>query len=135
MAHWAEIDENSIVKRVLVGDNDDPNGDEGYQWLVDNLGGTWVKTSYNSRGGKHLSWGKYTVTDSEGNEVICEGYVDDGKPHLRYNFAGIGYLYDPIKDAFIEPKPDPVTVDGISYDFVLNEQTCLWDMVEINPTE
>lgn len=47
MAHWAEIDENNIVLRVLVGDNNDPNGDEGYQWLVDNLGGTWVKTSYN----------------------------------------------------------------------------------------
>ena len=49
MSHWAEIDENNIVIRVLVGDNNDPNGDEGYQWLLDNLGGTWVKTSYNSK--------------------------------------------------------------------------------------
>jgi len=48
MAHWAEIDENSKVIRVLVGDNNDPNGDEGYKWLLDNLGGTWIKTSYNS---------------------------------------------------------------------------------------
>lgn len=48
MAHWAEVDENNIVIRVLVGDNDDPNGDEGYQWLIDNLGGTWIKTSYNA---------------------------------------------------------------------------------------
>jgi hypothetical protein len=47
MSHWAEIDENNIVVRVTVGDNNDPNGDEGYQWLLDNLGGTWVKTSYN----------------------------------------------------------------------------------------
>jgi hypothetical protein len=47
MAHWAEIDENNTVIRVLVGDNNDPNGDEGYQWLMDNLGGTWIKTSYN----------------------------------------------------------------------------------------
>jgi hypothetical protein len=31
----------------VVTDNNDPNGDEGYQWLVDNLGGRWVKTSYN----------------------------------------------------------------------------------------
>lgn len=45
MAHWAEIDENNVVLRVLVTDNDDP--DEGYQWLIDNLGGTWIKTSYN----------------------------------------------------------------------------------------
>ena len=48
MAHWAEIDENNIVLRVLVGDNNDPNGDEGYKWLLDNLGGTWIKTSYNN---------------------------------------------------------------------------------------
>ena len=47
MAHFAELDDDNIVIRVLVTDTDDPNGDEGYQWLVDNLGGTWVKTSYN----------------------------------------------------------------------------------------
>ena len=47
MSHWAEIDENSKVIRVTVGDNNDPTGDEGYQWLIDNLGGTWIKTSYN----------------------------------------------------------------------------------------
>ena len=48
MAHWAEIDENNIVLRVTVGDNNDPAGDEGYQWLLDNLGGIWIKTSYNA---------------------------------------------------------------------------------------
>lgn len=47
MAHWAEVDENNIVLRVLVGNDDDPN--EGYDWLVENLGGTWIKTSYNNR--------------------------------------------------------------------------------------
>ena len=45
MAHWAELDENNLVVRVTVGNNDEP--DEGYQWLLDNLGGTWVQTSYN----------------------------------------------------------------------------------------
>lgn len=45
MAHWAELDENNTVLRVLVGSNDEP--DEGYSWLVENLGGRWVKTSYN----------------------------------------------------------------------------------------
>ena len=49
MSHWAEIDNNNKVVRVLVGDNNDPAGDEGYQWLIDNLGGTWIKTSYNSK--------------------------------------------------------------------------------------
>jgi len=47
MAHWAEIDENNIVTRLTVGDNNSP--DEGYQWLMDNLGGTWIKTSYNNK--------------------------------------------------------------------------------------
>ena len=49
MSSWAEIDDNNIVLRVLVGDNNDPAGDEGYQWLIDNLGGTWIKASYNSK--------------------------------------------------------------------------------------
>jgi hypothetical protein len=48
MSHWAELDNDNKVIRVLVGDNNDPAGDEGYQWLIDNLGGTWIKTSYNS---------------------------------------------------------------------------------------
>jgi len=48
MSHWAEIDQNNKVVRVLVGDNNDPAGDEGYQFFIDNLGGTWIKTSYNS---------------------------------------------------------------------------------------
>lgn len=45
MSHFAEIDENKIVVRVLVADNDAPN--EGYDWFVENLGGRWVQTSYN----------------------------------------------------------------------------------------
>lgn len=48
MAHFAEIDENNVVIRVVVTDNNDPAKDEGYSWLVNNLGGTWVKTSYNA---------------------------------------------------------------------------------------
>jgi hypothetical protein len=48
MSHWAELDDNNVVIRVTVGDNNDPNGDEGYQWLIDNLGGRWIQTSYNN---------------------------------------------------------------------------------------
>jgi hypothetical protein len=48
VSHWAEIDETGLVIQVLVGDNNDPNGDEGYQWLIDNLGGVWIQTSYNN---------------------------------------------------------------------------------------
>lgn len=45
MAHWARVNENNVVDWVTVGNNNDP--DEGYQWLVDNVGGRWIKTSYN----------------------------------------------------------------------------------------
>ena len=88
MSHWAEIDNNNIVLRVTVGDNNDP--DEGYQWLIDNLGGTWIKTSYNG--------------------------------NIRKNYAGVGYTYDEVRDAFIPPKPDG--------NFVLNESTCQWEEVK-----
>lgn len=49
MAHFAEIDKDSVVVRVLVTDNNDPNGDEGLKWLSDTFGGTWIQTSYNSK--------------------------------------------------------------------------------------
>ena len=94
MSHFAELDKDNKVIRVTVGDNNDPNGDEGYQWLIDNLGGTWIKTSYNK--------------------------------NIRKNYAGIGFLYDPIRDAFIPPKPE--NIDGI--EFILNEDTCLWELPE-----
>jgi hypothetical protein len=47
VAHFAEISESNEVVRVLVTDNNDPAGDEGYSWLVNNLGGNWIQTSYN----------------------------------------------------------------------------------------
>lgn len=108
MAHWAQIDENNIVVNVLVGDDNDPG--EGYQWLVERLGGTWIKTSYNSLGGIH-----YT-TDENGYRV------PSGKPHLRYNYAGVGFTYDPIRDAFIPPKPNEEQI------WFLNENTLLWEI-------
>ena len=42
MSHWAEIDSNNIVLRVLVGDNNEPDEGEAF---MNSLGGTWVKTS------------------------------------------------------------------------------------------
>ena len=47
MSHFAEIDANGIVLQVLKGDDSFTN--EGYDWFVENLGGTWVKTSYNNK--------------------------------------------------------------------------------------
>ena len=91
MSHFAEINNDNIVTRVLVGNNNDPAGDEGYQWLIDNLGGTWIKTSYNG--------------------------------NIRKNFAGIGYTYDAVRDAFIAPEPDNATG--------FDEDTCKWIVPEI----
>ena len=88
MSHWAEVDENNIVLRITVGDNNDPAGDEGYQWLLDNLGGRWIKTSYNN--------------------------------NIRYNYAGIGYVYDPDRDAFIPPKANCHPEE------TLDESICIW---------
>jgi hypothetical protein len=85
MSNWAEIDENNVVIRVLVGDNNDPAGDEGHKWLVDNLGGTWIKTSYNTRHGVHLL----------------------GGTPFRGNYAGPGFIYDGNFAAFFPPKPFP----------------------------
>jgi hypothetical protein len=104
MAHWAELDENNVVTRVLVGDNNDPAGDEGYQWLLDNLGGTWVKTSYNAVGGKRRNPETGEMTNDAG---------------FRKNYAGIGYTFDAGRDAFIPPKP--------FNSWNLNEDTCLWE--------
>ena len=91
MSHFAEINNENVVIRVLVGNNNDPAGDEGYQWLIDNLGGTWIKTSYNG--------------------------------NIRKNFAGIGYTYDAVRDAFIAPEPN----NAIGFD----ENTCKWIVPEI----
>jgi len=45
MAHFAEIDENNVVLRVIVvADEHEANGAE---WCSNLLGGTWVQTSYN----------------------------------------------------------------------------------------
>jgi hypothetical protein len=111
MAHWAEIDENNIVLRVLVTSNDDQNGDEGYQWLIDNLGGRWIKTSYNTAGGVHTL----------------------GGTPLRKNYAGIGYTYDEVRDAFIPPKPeDTMTFPNnavLTFNWELDEETCLWENI------
>jgi hypothetical protein len=104
MAHWAQIDENSIVINVTVGNNEDP--DEGYQWLIDNLGGTWIKTSYNTKEGVHLL---------------------GGEP-LRKNFASVGFLYDPIRDAFIPPKIEEYQ------SWILDEERCIWVAPQPKPT-
>lgn len=61
MSHFAELDENNIVIRVLVGDNNLPN--EGYDWFVENLGGRWVQTSYNANFRKNFAGIGFTYNE------------------------------------------------------------------------
>lgn len=67
MAHWAKLDHNNLVVSVTVGSNDEP--DEGFQWLVDNLGGTWIQTSYNGNFRKQFAGIGFTY-DSDNDVFI-----------------------------------------------------------------
>ena len=100
MAHYAYLDENNIVTKVIVGKDEN---EDGINW--EEFYGA-KRTSYNTRGGIYY--------DPETNLP----HADQSKA-FRKNYAGIGYTYDPVRDAFIPPK---------GFDsFVLNEETCLWD--------
>lgn len=68
------------------------------------FGTGWVQTSYNTLGGQH----------------------PEGRP-LRKNYAGIGFTYDSVRDAFIPPQPFP--------SWTLNEETCLWEAPTLYPTD
>ena len=103
MSHFAKV-EDGIVTEVLVIEQD----------VIDTgLFGDpvlWVQTSYNTRGGVH--------------------YGPDGQPDgpgFRKNYAGIGFFYDKLLDAFIPPKPYP--------SWLLDTQTCLWDPPVPYPTD
>jgi hypothetical protein len=97
MAHWAEIDNNNIVTRVLVvGDDQDHRGQDFLATDL-GLGGTWKKTSYNTSAGVH---------------------TNGGTP-FRKNYAGVGFTFDEVRDAFYAPKPYP--------SWVLDEDTCVWN--------
>lgn len=76
MSHFAEINENNEVLRVIVGDNNDPNGDEGYNWIVTRLGGTWVQTSYNNNFRKQFASIGFTY-DSVADVFISPQPFDD----------------------------------------------------------
>ena len=95
MAHYAYLDENNIVTQVIVG-RDENNIVPGISSWEEYYGAK--RCSYNTRGGEH----------PQGNNFA-----------FRKNYPGIGWSYDPDRDAFIPPKP---------YEsWSLNEQTCLWD--------
>ena len=108
MSHWAEIDENNKVIRVLVGDNNDPAGDEGYKWLIDNLGGRWIQTSYNSK--IRYNYAGVGFTYDEENDAFIPV-----KPFPSWKLSKVTFTWLP---------PIPVPNDGKSYDW--NEEILNW---------
>lgn len=95
MSHFAKVIDGVVTQVLVIEQDVIDTGMFGDPAL-------WVQTSYNTYGGQH----------------------PEGRP-LRKNFAGIGYTYDPARDAFIPPQPFP--------SWVLNEDTCLWDPPVVLP--
>lgn len=89
MSHYAKIVKGKVTQVNVVDDEYFTNNPDRYK-------GTWIQTSYNTKGGVHTL----------------------GGTPLRKNFAGIGYTYDAKLDAFYEPQPYP--------SWLLDEQTCFW---------
>lgn len=121
MAHYAEIDANNVVLRVIVVSNEDestPDGTTvesiGVAFCQRLFGGDWVKTSYNGS--------------------------------IRKRYAGIGYTYNSSLDAFVPPQPYPSwTLDNATADWIApvpmptdgkrytwNEDTQSWDAIDEN---
>ena len=95
MAHYAFINENWVVTDVIVGKEE-----SNYDWekhYGDIRGQLCKRTSYNTLGGVNVKGGQ----------------------SFRKNYAGIGYTYDPDRDAFIPPKPFE--------SWILNNDTALWE--------
>ena len=97
MAHFAKV-VDGIVTQVIVAEQDFI--DSG---AVGNPS-EWIQTSYRTYGGQH----------------------PEGRP-LRKNYAGVGYTYDAVKDAFIPPKPFA--------SWTLDDDTCLWNAPVAMPTD
>jgi hypothetical protein len=114
MSHFAELDENNVVLRVLVGDNNMPN--EGYDWFVENLGGTWVQTSYSGSIRKNFAGIGFTY-DEERDAFIPP------KPYDSWTLNETTCRWQ---------APTPYPQDGRIYEW--NEEDLIWDEV-IPPSE
>jgi hypothetical protein len=97
MGHFAKVLDGKVTQVIVA----EP---EFFDTFVDSSPGQWIQTSYNTHGGQH----------------------PEGRP-LRKNYAGVGYTYDAVRDAFIPPQPFT--------SWVLNEDTCLWDAPVAYPAD
>jgi len=108
MAHFCKIGKGSIVKKVEVVSNDVATTEQAGVDFLNNLYGTndiWKQTSYNTRGGQHLT----------------------GGTPFRKNYGGVGDKYDQTRDAFIPKKP--------FNSWTLNETTCQWEAPVVKPDD
>ena len=108
MAHFAKINNSNIVEKVIVVSNDVATTEQAGVDFINNLYKTndvWKQTSYNTYGGVHKL----------------------GGTPFRKNYAGINFIYDQTKDAFIEPQP--------FNSWILNESTCLWEAPVAYPND
>ena len=107
MAHYAYLDGNSIVVAVTVGKDETEliDGLDTETYYAQGTPYTVKRTSYNTSGGVH----------------------NGGGIQLRFNYAGIGYTYDAVRDAFIAPQPYA--------SWVLDEATCRWTAPVAMPSE
>ncbi len=105
MAHYAFLDENNVVTEVIVGKDEGEDGIDWEQHYGEFRGQVCKRTSYNTIGGIH---------------------TNGGTP-FRKNYAGIGYTYNAVRDAFIPPQP---------YEsWVLDDVTCQWTAPVAMPSD
>ena len=97
MSHFAKVLDGKVTQVIVA----EP---EFFETFVDSSPGQWIQTSYNTIGGQH----------------------PEGRP-LRKNYAGIGFTYDSVRDAFIPPQPFA--------SWTLNEDTCLWEAPVAYPAD
>ena len=121
MAHYAFLDDNNIVVEVITGIDENeiqpPEVTDWQEWYGEFRGLPCKRTSYNTHGGIHY------------NPSTGKKSKDQSKSY-RYNYAGIGYLFDPdfgSDGAFIPPQP--------SDDCVLDPETALWVCPEPEPED
>ena len=114
MGYFAKLNKENFVVKVHCLDNnvftineiEDENVGSSFLNDLHKTNNIYKQTSYNTRGGVHYQADNNTPS------------IDQSKA-FRKNYAGIGYYYDNIRDAFIPPKPFP--------SWTLNEESCLWD--------
>jgi hypothetical protein len=100
MAHFAELDENNIVINVIVVNNEIVTDENGIE--LESLGVAFCKSLF----GEDTKWVQTSYNHN-----------------FRKNFAGISFIYDPNKDAFIPPKPE--------WADHFNQDTCRWELAKV----